>query len=158
MNYGASIIVCISTLAPFVSVSSSPPVLSITIRSSKTVYAVGEPVPLNIVFSNPTTTPIQIWRSPGSSQGELYSDVDVTYLGKRLFPTPYERGIEAGQVGPTSRIGSSIVAGKTAKDGMTLNRLFDLNKIGRYTVQIRHRDHGDPTAVGTSNTATFEIK
>lgn len=160
MPYMANILLLTSIWVATFPINHQPssPCMTIAIATPKEIYKLGEPVHLDIVFSNPGTTPIQIWRSPGSGQGELYSDVDVTYFGKRLIPTAYERGIEAGRVGPTSRIGSSIVAGNNAKDGMTLNRLFDLNKIGRYTVQIRHRGNGDPTAEGTSNIATFEIK
>ncbi len=63
----------------------------------------------------------------------------------------------SGQVAPGSRILSMVVAGTGAKDGMTSNRLFELDKIGHYTTQIRYKANGDPAGVSTSNIATFEI-
>lgn len=52
----------------------------------------------------------------------------------------------------------SAEAGKNVHDAMTLNKLFDLNKAGRYTAQVRYRDDTNPAAVGGSNTATFDVK
>lgn len=158
MNYGAFMIVCIGMLVPFVPVNSSPPVLSITISTSKTVYAVGEPVPLNIVFSNSTTIPISAWVSPNATQAELFDEITVSRSGTSLKPTAYEQAAQSHQMVMLSRTQYKVSAGSDAKDGMTLNKLFDLNKPGKYTVQIKCRDTGYATAAGTSNVATFEIK
>lgn len=54
-----------------------------------------------------------------------------------------------------SRVLTSVQA---AKNGTTLNKLFDLSKPGQYTVQIHYKDDDDPAKASTSNLAAFEVK
>ncbi len=164
MKRSAAFVVGIAMAASTVSISSRTPQpkLIITIQTEQAAYTIGEPVLLDIVFSNLTPAPIYIWRSPGvqpgSRQGELYSDVYITRSGEPLQPTAYEINARAGQALFVSRVLDTAKGGKNVKDAMTLNKLFDLNKAGRYTVQIRYRAGDDPAAASTSNLARFEVK
>ncbi len=60
MRHNARIMAWVATIALALPASSqSPhPTLTITLRTEQAVYKVGEPVVLDIVFSNLTTTPI----------------------------------------------------------------------------------------------------
>ena len=149
---GASML-AVTTLA-----NNPSPVLSISISTSKAIYPVGEPVYLKIVFSNHSETPIAVWVSPNATQAELFDEVNVSRSGTCLEPSAYEQAAQSHQMVMLSRTQYGVSAGNDAKDGMTLNKLFDLNKPGKYIVQIKCRDKGYATAAGTSNITTFEIR
>lgn len=99
-----------------------------------------------------------VWASPGANRAELYDEVTVSRSGTSLKPSAYEQAAQSHKMVIVSRIQYKVFAGNDVKDGMTLNKLFDLDKPGKYTVQIKCRDKGYATAAGTSNVATFEIR
>ena len=152
------VFVCTSLVASAMSVSNPSPTLSITISTSKAIYKLGELIHLDIVYSNPTITPIGVWAAPGANRAELYDEVTVSRSGKSLKPSAYEQAAQSHNMVIVSRIQYKVFAGSDVKDGMTLNKLFDLDKPGKYTIQVKGRDTGHETAASTSNVAIFEVK
>jgi hypothetical protein len=142
------------------------PAFSITINAPDVISAGSEPK-LSIVLKNTSDHEIMLGRSVQPDQGELHHDVEVRDDKGDLAPeTEYHRKIKGrlptipGKAPPPPNVSSVIFIpmkpGETRKDDLTLSKLYDLGKPGKYTIQLSRFDE-DTKAVVKSNTITVNV-
>jgi len=142
------------------------PAFSIAISAPDLISAGSEPK-LSIVLKNTSDHEIMLGRSVQPDHGELHHDVEVRDDKGDLAPeTEYHRKIKGrlpatpGKAPPPPNVWSDILTsikpGETRNDDLTISKLYDLSKPGKYTIQVSRFDE-DTKAVVKSNTITVNV-
>jgi hypothetical protein len=142
------------------------PAFSIAISAPDVISAGSEPK-LSIVLKNTSDHEIMLGRSVQPGHGELHHDVEVRDDKGDLAPeTEYHRKIKGrlsatpGKAPPPPNVRSDIFIpmkpGETRNDDLTISKLYDLSKPGKYTIQVSRFDE-DTKGVVKSNTITVSV-
>jgi hypothetical protein len=142
------------------------PAFSITISAPDVISAGSEPK-LSIVLKNTSDHKIMLTRSLQTDRGELHHDVEVRDDKGDLVPEmEYHQKLKGrlpatpGKAPPPPIVGSDIFVtmkpGETRNDDLTISKLYDLSKPGKYTIQVSRFDE-TAKAVVKSNTITVNV-
>jgi hypothetical protein len=169
MKYWLFPILCV--VGPTILSSADAP-FSITITTPMDVFKAGAEIRANIVFKNTSDRVISLPRSPAEDRGEIFCDIEMRNADGKVVPeTKYYRALNGksnveteskpnAKFEPVTFHGSIVVfdlkPGETLKDGLILNKLFDLTVPGKYSIRVQRRDDATKSLV-TSNTATVTI-
>lgn len=127
------------------------PSFSMTISTAQIVFKTGTDVKLEIIVKNISDHDVGVDKSPGENSGESHNKVEVfDDKGIPVRETGYKRALEGngGYDEVSGRIiipmGSTMTIflkpGETLKDGITVNKLYYLDKPGKYTIQCQRFD------------------
>lgn len=138
---------------------------SLTISTGRTEFHPGEQVNVRVTLKNISERPLLAAKltPPGAADlhyktyvyDESGSLASETKYGKMLRTDKGENGKETVIVENGGML-RYLKAGESAEEDMTLNKLFDLSKPGKYTVQVQGR--GDTEGLAKSNVITIVIK
>jgi hypothetical protein len=135
--------------------------LSISISTPNSTVELGSPVQIDIVAKNVSASPIRISKTVAEDRAELDFEVIVrkrddgdakeTRWGRRIH----------GKDAEDAHSGMSIVSGDLPTGGVMkettfVDRIYDLNALGQYTIRIEKRAP-DHTLLGKSNTLTITV-
>ncbi|HKW58073.1 MAG TPA: hypothetical protein VJN42_12015 [Candidatus Acidoferrum sp.] len=115
---------------------------SVTVKTSQDNVKAGSEIGIRIILQNTSATDLSMARSNGVSQGESHYLIDVRDSSGLTAPeTEYERRITGKENGKRTVIyGSDIFftlkPHETLEDEALLNKLYDLRRPGKYTVQV----------------------
>ncbi|BCY18995.1 hypothetical protein hrd7_28440 [Leptolinea sp. HRD-7] len=142
--------------------------LELTVNLGKKVYHVGEEIIPYVKIRNAGTNNVLIRNkfSPGFDHNEMYNNVDEIFLGPTgkpvintiidIYYLPYpDSDLEFQVIYPNHEFTDSL-------NPLELN--YRIQETGKYTYQIKYRNHLNPTdgreawkGTLTSNTVEFEI-
>jgi len=119
---------------------------SLTIGTPQQVVKAGSEVRVDVVLKNTSDHEITLLRSPGTGRGELEFESDVlSEKGNPASQTKYGHGLKKSGLDAVegSRIMFRLQPGETYEDSMSLNKLYDLSKPGKYRIELHKRvpDH-----------------
>jgi hypothetical protein len=135
----------------------------LTIRANQSDFKVGEEIRIEIDFKN--TSDHQFLAAPEIPTAEtsykayVRDDKDnlapETRLGRRLRTGKDDRGQDALNTVTTGPL-RYLQPGESIKEGIVLNKLYDLSKPGKYTVQVQTQV--DTRGMAGSNKIMITIK
>ena len=137
---------------------TSQPTFSVTIAAAQGPFQAGSPIKIDITIKNVSDHEIRVEREAIQSMGESTHEFDVRDSNGNPVPeTRYYRRFKDPLTWHNYRR-SILAPGGTAKDEVTLNKLYDLSIPGEYTVQARrHNDFYSGEWV-KSNTIKITVK
>ncbi len=140
-------------MAPMIAVGMSAHAqqvpFGVDISLVQSTFKVGQPIILKITYSNTSATEQYVFSRSGGDMGimTMYKLEVKNSSGKAVADT--EHGLDSKGIGLHSPGFSSglipVKPGGTIVDTTDLSRLFDLSKVGVYTVQVTRKD--DKSAV-----------
>jgi hypothetical protein len=147
--------------------SVPPPSLSMTISTTPIVVNAGTDVKIEIIIKNISDHDVGVDKSPGENSGEKHTKVEVRDdKGKLVRETGYKRALEGNGgydevsgriiIPMGSNMGVLLKPGETVKDGLSVNKLYYLDKPGKYTIQCQRFEDESSTWV-KSNTITITV-
>lgn len=107
------------------------PSVAVLIETPTSTVRSGVAIRIDVTITNLTGHEVEVARSPG--QAEAANHVKVTDSDGRMLPR--KRRAPGGGIS-----GIPLDPGKSVRDSFVLNDFVDLNKPGRYTVQVYHED------------------
>jgi hypothetical protein len=143
--------------------STEKAAISLTISARQSEFAVGEEIRIAVAQRNTSGRVVETVAELNGDTSDRYFFTDV-FDEKENPPPLTKRGrrILKGERDPDEIEGGGNEApymlkpGATLVQGIVLNRLFDLSKSGKYTVEVRGSD--DANRHVKSNTLTITIK
>lgn len=136
-----SVVLANSWPAELRAAAQTPP-LSLSISAAESVVKAGSDVRVDIAITNVSQHEITFLRTPGVGRGELDAELEVTdEHGNATQMTKYweslkKYGIERVE---GSRISIVLKPGESFKTSVALNKLYDLNRAGNYTIYAKKR-------------------
>jgi len=140
------------------------PAISVTLSSVSSELKLGSEVRLKIAVTNTSDHDLRLTRSSGKDQGEFLNRFEVHEdQGNSVVKTRYYRNIrgEKAENEELQEVFEEVVTlslkpGESLTEEVILNKLYILDKPGKYTIQV---DHVDPeTRVPVkSNTITVTL-
>jgi hypothetical protein len=122
--------------------SAQEPPFSLTISTPQEIVKAGSEVRVDVVLRNTSDHEITLLRSPGTGRGELEFESDVLgEKGNLASQTKYGQQLKKSGLNAVegSRIMFRLQPGETYEDSMSLNKLYDLSKPGKYKIQLHKR-------------------
>jgi hypothetical protein len=144
---------------------------SITISTPNLIVKAGSQVRITIIVKNITDRKVPVMQSNGVDEGEFNYDLDIRdEQGKQAPETNELRSLRGEPDEHGHRHASYIVSeityylkpGETLQDGIIANKLYDLSKPGKYTIQVsrykpEYGKHGFSKARVKSNKITLTV-
>jgi hypothetical protein len=162
-------LVFIGFFSSAISYAADWPPFSITLSSPHDTWKVGSAVTVKIALTNTSDQAVLIRKSFAQDAGEVFMDVEVKDdQGNQPPRTKYYRRLrqEGGYDSEMSPDEEFLVSrsvkkiflkpGETIEVGIVVNRLFDLDRPGKYSVRVQQRGEGAKSAVA-SNTITVIV-
>lgn len=140
---------------------SDPKPFSITIRTQRELVKAGAEILVEITLTNTSNNEISLGKAPGTQPlAESEYAVEVyNSKGQRAPDTEYGQKIRNRKIWfGRSRDSVSLKPGESCDDGVLISKIFDLNRLGIYTVQLS-RVIPEPLGKGIvkSNTITITV-
>lgn len=140
------------------------PTISVTITAISDVVKLGSEVRIKVTVTNKSDRDKWLGTSSGKSQGEVLNLVDVRdEQGNAPTRTKYHRVLRGENAGDHPQevmkrdvVGSLTKPGESVTEEIILNKLYDLNKSGKYEIQVEHEDP-ETKALVKSNTITVTV-
>jgi hypothetical protein len=142
--------------------ASKPPAISVKISAASDIFKVGSELRIKILITNRTDHEMLLGRPAGKpGQAEFLNLIDVRdEKGNAVAKTEYYRQISGEEVaigGISVSVSSTHVRpGESVEEEAILNKLYNLDKAGKYTIQTQ-RDDPDSKALVKSNTITVTV-
>jgi hypothetical protein len=141
---------------------------SISISAAEQQVVSGSPVKVKLTLTNKSDHDISIWRENTEDEGGRTYRVDVHDDANKVPPETKIGTVRNGNWAELSRLspeeidlgGSgaciTLKSGKSLTEDVSISRLYDLGKPGKYTIQLRRLVEGIGTYV-KSNTVTVTV-
>jgi hypothetical protein len=135
------------------------PSFSVTIGTAQEAVKPGSTVMVQILYKNTSDHAITLPRSPSPEQGEFLNVIEMRdQMNKRAAETDYGKCLrESGGEGDMTVVVFTLQPGETLKDGVLLNKMYDLSRPGKYTIQVLKTDPDNRTTA-KSNKLTITVK
>ena len=173
MSLGRQILIVIHfALLASAATAQTKPAISLNLSTVHTVIQAGSEIDLDILITNVSSKEILVSKSPARDNGDSRFDVSVRDANGVAAPqTDYSKalhgiqqhkdtghkGAEVVMIPMGSNISVPLQPGDSMKDRIVLNRLYDLETPGTYSVQVSRYDQVSRTMV-QSNTITIQVK
>jgi hypothetical protein len=138
--------------------------ISVAISAASDVVKLGSELRINVVVTNIASSKRILRRSSGKAEGEFINTVFVRDdHGNIQTKTKYHHVLKGENTGngPQDVIRRSMISvpvepGESVAEQIIVNKLYDLSKPGKYTIQVEHEDPDTKTNV-KSNTIIVTI-
>jgi hypothetical protein len=125
--------------------AAAAPTISVGIRSASDTVKVGSDLRIKITITNISNSEIQVGTAIGKAQGEFLNLVDVRDdQGDAAAKTKYYREIrgEDPVIGGirVSASSSRLKPNESVEEEVLVNKLYNLEKPGNYSIQIQRDD------------------
>jgi len=143
-------------------VNDAKPAFSLGVSTDRDVYKINSEIRVRIILTNISDREINIERELGTSAGEFNYDVEVRLENGTMASSTKYHKILKGEPGAGSMIivSSTIIfpikPTEVVEDGITINKLFDMDKVGKYQIQVSRIDRVSKALV-KSNVITVTV-
>src|SRR5271165_4183531 len=163
------VLIAVGVSGSALATAADQPPFSIAIGSPQQTWRIGSEVTVTVILTNTSRETVLFRKSFAQDEGELFMDVEVKDdRGNPLPRTKYYRLLRQDYSSDFPRQpDEEFIAGgsvhkyflkpaETLKDQIVVSRLFDLSRVGKYTIRVQRRDQGTKSLV-TSNSITVTV-